>query len=84
MSDYKQALGSKRSHRKRWEVATKETNQQEEIKMFDIEEMILERQESIADECHNCPYKGKCNNQCMEVEEHYNPNLRKMTYFKRI
>ena len=58
--------------------------QQEEIKMFDIEEMILERQESIADECHNCPYKGKCNNQCMEVEEHYNPNLRKMMYFKHI
>ena len=52
--------------------------------MFDIEEMILERQESIADECHNCPYKGKCNNQCMEVEEHYNPNLRKMMYFKHI
>ena len=46
--------------------------------MFDIEEMILERQESIIDECHNCPYKGKCNNQCMEEEEHYNPNLPKM------
>ena len=44
--------------------------------MFDIEEMILERQESIVDDCHSCPYKEKCNNQCMEVEEHYNPNLR--------
>lgn len=44
--------------------------------MFDIEEMILERQESIADDCHSCPYKEKCNNQCMGVEEHYNPNLR--------
>lgn len=45
--------------------------------MFDMEEMILERQESLADECHNCPYKGdKCHSQCMEIEEHYNPNLR--------
>ena len=50
--------------------------------MFDIEDMILERQESIEDECHNCPHKGKCNNQCMEVEEHYNPNLPQKVSFK--
>ena len=50
--------------------------------MFDFEEMILERQESIEDECHNCQYKGKCHNQCMELEEHYNPNLPQKVYFK--
>ena len=49
--------------------------------MYDMEEMILERQESEFDECHNCPYKGKCNNQCMEVEEHYNPNLQQKESF---
>ena len=42
-----------------------------------MEEMILERQESITDYCHACSYKEKCNNQCMEVEEHYNPNLKR-------
>ena len=40
-----------------------------------MEEKILKLQESLTDDCHNCPYKEKCNNQCMKVEEHYNPNL---------
>ena len=31
---------------------------------------------NFAHEVYSCPYKGKCNNQCMEIEEHYNPNLR--------
>ena len=43
--------------------------------MFDMEEMILERQESMEDDCKNCPYKNKCRNQCEEVTEVYNPNL---------
>lgn len=44
---------------------------------MDIEEMILERQESEADECNACVYKTKCQNQCMELEEHYNPYLQR-------
>lgn len=44
--------------------------------MTDYEEMILKSQESEEDECATCPYKGdKCNNQCMRIEKHYNPNL---------
>ena len=43
-----------------------------------MEEMILKRQEdNITDDCLTCPYKEKCNNKCMEVEEHYNPNLKR-------
>lgn len=44
-----------------------------------IEDAILDRQESEEDECKNCPYKGidNCRNQCMEIIETYNPNLRK-------
>ena len=42
-----------------------------------IEEMILKRQEYNTDDCLTCPYKEKCNNKCMEVEEHYNPNLKR-------
>ena len=43
-----------------------------------MDEMILKRQEyNITDDCLTCPYKEKCNNQCMEVEEHYNPNLKR-------
>ena len=40
-----------------------------------MEEMILEKQESIADDCHTCSYKKKCNNQCMKIEKHYNQML---------
>lgn len=45
--------------------------------MFDMEEMILQMQDSEANECNSCEYAkaGKCKNQCMEIEEHYNPNL---------
>jgi hypothetical protein len=36
---------------------------------MDWEELILARQESEADDCTNCPYKGeKCRNQCTEGE----------------
>lgn len=45
--------------------------------MEDWEDAILERQESEADECKTCPYKGdKCRNQCMETKNIYNPNLK--------
>ena len=43
---------------------------------MDREEMILQYQESEIDDCYNCPYKENCKNQCMEVKEIYNPNLR--------
>lgn len=43
---------------------------------MDREEMTLQVQESEIDDCHNCPYKESCKNQCMEVKEIYNPNLR--------
>ena len=51
---------------KRQELLTLENN---------MEEMILEKQESIADDCHTCSYKKKCNNQCMKIEKHYNQML---------
>lgn len=42
--------------------------------MADYEGLILARQESESDECTTCPYKGmECENQCMEIELHYNP-----------
>ena len=42
--------------------------------MIDYEDLILERQESEADECATCPHKVmECNNQCMEIEWHSNP-----------
>ena len=44
--------------------------------MHDMEEKILERQESMEDNCKNCSYKKKCYNQCNEVTESYNSNLR--------
>lgn len=38
--------------------------------MMDIEEMILARQESEAEDCLYCPYKGdKCRSQCLEITE---------------
>lgn len=42
---------------------------------MDREEMILQYQESEIDDCHNCPYKENCKNQCMEIKAIYNPNL---------
>ena len=42
---------------------------------MDYEEMILARQESEADDCTDCEYKGNCHNQCMEINYIYNPNL---------
>lgn len=42
--------------------------------MTDYEELILAMQESEADDCKTCSYKGRnCHNQCMEIENHYNP-----------
>ena len=41
------------------------------------EDVILERQESEAEDCSDCEYKGKCRNQCMEIQKIYNPNLRR-------
>ena len=43
---------------------------------IDYEEMILARQESEADDCTDCEYKGNCHNQCMEIHCVYNPNLK--------
>lgn len=45
--------------------------------MESYEDAILERQESIADECYDCEYKSNCKNQCMEIHVTYNPNLRR-------
>lgn len=43
--------------------------------MFDMEERILEKQESMEEDCKNCPYKNQCKNQCMEIVKIFNPNL---------
>ena len=45
--------------------------------MNDYENAILARQEYSDDDCLSCKFAGidTCNNQCMEVEEVYNPNL---------
>ena len=45
--------------------------------MNDYENAILARQEYSGDDCLSCEFAGidTCNNQCMEVEEVYNPNL---------
>ena len=45
--------------------------------MNDYENAILARQEHNGDDCLSCEFAGigTCNNQCMEVEEVYNPNL---------
>ena len=43
--------------------------------MIDYEWLILERQESEAEDCATCPYNPKrnngklCNNECMEITE---------------
>lgn len=45
---------------------------------MDYEEMVLEMQESDGNDCSSCPYAGihTCGNQCMEIEKHWNPNLK--------
>ena len=45
--------------------------------MIDYEDAIFDRQECESDRCRGCEFAGidTCNNQCMEVEEVYNPNL---------
>lgn len=44
--------------------------------MRDYEDAILDRQESEADQCAGCPYKGRqCNNQCEETQVTYNPYI---------
>lgn len=45
--------------------------------MTDYEEKILARQESEADDCIDCSYKGvtTCRNQCMKEHYIYNPVL---------
>ena len=47
--------------------------------MESYEDVILERQESEADECSVCEFSGtdKCRNQCMETQNTYKPNLRR-------
>lgn len=40
------------------------------------EDEIFNNQNSDADWCHDCMYKGTdCHNQCMQVHSIYNPNL---------
>ena len=48
----------------------------------DYEDAILSNQEGAFDMCSSCEYKGidTCNNQCLEVEEVYNPNLLKLIH----
>lgn len=45
------------------------------IDLYEIDDALLAAAESEADECTSCIYKGYCNMQCQEVEDHYNPNL---------
>ena len=47
--------------------------------MGSYEDVILNNQESEADECLTCEFFGtdKCRNQCMETQNTYNPNLRR-------
>ena len=47
--------------------------------MFDYEYLILNNSDENAttDECKTCPYKGQCNNQCMQIEAVYNPYINK-------
>ena len=46
---------------------------------MDYEYLILNNSDenAIIDECVSCPYKGQCNNQCMQVEAVYNPYINK-------
>ena len=45
---------------------------------MDYEELILAMAESEGDDCKSCPYAGieTCKNQCLEVVEIWNPNLK--------
>ena len=47
--------------------------------MIDYEYLILNNSDAdnTTDECVSCPYKGQCNNQCMQVEAVYNPYINK-------
>ena len=47
--------------------------------MIDYEYLILNNSDAdnTTDECVSCPYKGQCNNQCMQVETVYNPYINK-------
>ena len=47
--------------------------------MFDYEYLILNNSDAdnTTDECRTCPYKGQCNNQCMQIEAVYNPYINK-------
>ena len=47
--------------------------------MIDYEYLILNNSDAdnTTDECTSCPYKGQCNNQCMQVEAIYNPYINK-------
>lgn len=47
--------------------------------MIDYEYLILNNSDAdnTTDECASCPYKGQCNNQCMQVETVYNPYINK-------
>ena len=46
---------------------------------IDYEYLILNNSDAdnTTDECTSCPYKGQCNNQCMQVEAVYNPYINK-------
>ena len=46
---------------------------------IDYEYLILNNSDAdnTTDECVSCPYKGQCNNQCMQVETVYNPYINK-------
>ena len=54
--------------------------------MIDYEYLILNNSDADAttDECINCPYKGQCNNQCMQVEAIYNPYINKEQEVKQV
>ena len=53
--------------------------------MIDYEYLILNNSDAdnTTDECRTCPYKGQCNNQCMQVEAVYNPYINKEQEVKR-
>ena len=46
---------------------------------IDYEYLILNNSDAdnTTDECTSCPYKGQCNNQCMQIETIYNPYINK-------
>ena len=47
--------------------------------MIDYAYLILNNSDAdnTTDECRTCPYKGQCNNQCMQIEAVYNPYINK-------